>query len=885
MRLMMKAGGSQAGIARRASYRVQLNRDFTFVQAAEIAGYLAVLGISHLYCSPYLQAAPGSTHGYDVADPERPNDELGGQPGLSLLSGALREHGLGQILDIVPNHMAADPKANLWWRDVLENGPSSQYAGFFDIDWEGGESRSAFTVLVPILGDHYGRVIERGEVRLARSGGDFVLRYHEHELPVSPKTVDEIVGRAARRAGSPELAEVEAGFAGLPPARVTDREAVAHRHERKETLVARVVELCRDDPGLADALDEEVEVVNRDPDRLDELLRRQNYRLAYWRTASEELDYRRFFNIETLVGLRAEDEHVFEKTHRLVLQLVDDGTVDGLRVDHVDGLRDPEGYLERLDGATSGTYTVVEKILAREELLVDSWPVAGTTGYDFLIRVNNLFVATANERPMTDAYGSFTGQTATFADVAHESKIEIMRRDLAPEVGRLTSLLSGVCETHRRHRDHTRRELRDALSEVVAHMCVYRTYNSAGTPAGGSDRRWVEDAVDGAVACREDIDLELLRFIGELAQGHHAGEGADEFVPRFQQLTAPVMAKGVEDTAFYRYNRLVSLNEVGGDPGTFGLPADEFHTATQRTAHRSPESMLTLATHDTKRGADVRARINVLSEVPEQWAGAVASWARVTARYRGRHGPDPNSEYLLYQTIVGAWPIEPDRLTGYMSKALREARVHTSWADPDEAYERDVEVFVRGILGDPDFLSLLGSFLRDNRVVERGRRNSLAQAALLLTCPGIPDIYQGTELWDMSLVDPDNRRPVDYASRAHLLSRAGGEDGFDIGDDALGRSKLQLIRQLLAHRSSNPDPYSKSGYEPLPVDGEGIVAFERDSLVVIVPCRSAVAGPLSVELPAGQWTDVVTGAAVSGGLQPVASLLSRLPVAVLERAG
>ena len=882
MRLVAKPGRSNTGPSRRATYRVQLSPEFTFGQAAEVTGYLAELGISHLYCSPYLQASAGSAHGYDVVDHTHINVELGGQPGLSSLSGALREHGLGQILDIVPNHMAADPRANIWWRDVLENGPSSRYAGFFDIDWEGGESRSAFTVLVPILGDHYGRVVERGELRVARRAGVFVVEYHDHELPLSPKTVDEIVGRAARRAGSAELAEVAAGLSELPPARVTDREAVHERHERKETLAARIVELCREDSELAEALDAEVEAVNRDHDRLDQLLRRQNYRLAHWRTASEELDYRRFFNIETLVGLRAEDEQVFEKTHRLVLQLVDDGTLDGLRVDHVDGLRDPEGYLTRLADATSGTYTVVEKILSRDEDLVETWRVAGTTGYDFLIRVNNLFVETANERAMTEVYETFTGESATFAQVAHESKLEIMRRELAPELGRLTNLLSGVCGEYRRHHDHTRRDLRGALGEVVAHMGVYRTYNSAVRSPGAAERRRVRQAVEEAAACREDVDRELLYFIGDLVLGGLPGEAAAEFVPRFQQFTAPVMAKGVEDTAFYRYNRLVSLNEVGGDPGVFGTPVEDFHAATARIADLWPDTMLTLSTHDTKRGADVRARINVLSEIPEQWRDAVENWGRSNARHRDGEWPDRNAEYLLYQTLVGAWPTDPDRIASYMYKALREAKLHTSWADPNERYERDVEVFSRTILSDREFVRSVESFLRDNRVIERGRRNSLAQAALLLTCPGIPDIYQGSEIWDMSLVDPDNRRPVDYALRSRLLSDAP-RSRVDVADDGSGLLKMTLVHSLLSHRRSAPDTYSKGGYEPLRVEGDGIVAYERDALAVVVPCRSTLSGHTHVDLPAGEWVDVVTGATVPGGAHRVASLLAHFPLAALTR--
>jgi (1->4)-alpha-D-glucan 1-alpha-D-glucosylmutase len=450
------------------TYRIQLHRRFTFDDAASVAGYLARLGVSHLYCSPYLQADEGSTHGYDVVDHSRLNDELGGAAAHARLVDVLESEELGQVLDVVPNHMARDGRANRWWWDVLENGPSSRYAAYFEIDWHGDEEKSEQTVLVPVLADHYGRVLEAGDLRVVRDGGSFVVRYHEHELPLSPRTLDDLVAAAAKRAGSGELAEIADAFGRLPHARVTEAEAVAARHRDKEMLRERLARLCDGEEGLAAVVDAEVEDLNATVDALDTLLRRQNFRLALWRTASEELDYRRFFNIDTLIGLRVEDDAVFADTHAMVLDLVRRGAVDGLRIDHVDGLRDPEGYLHRLRRASGGAYTVVEKILEPDEELPGSWPVEGTSGYDFITRVNNLFVDCDHEAPLTSCYERFTGESMTYEEVVYAAKHQIMREELAAEIERLTRLLAEVCDGHRRYRDHTRRDLREAVREVVA---------------------------------------------------------------------------------------------------------------------------------------------------------------------------------------------------------------------------------------------------------------------------------------------------------------------------------------------------------------------------------------------------------------------------------
>jgi (1->4)-alpha-D-glucan 1-alpha-D-glucosylmutase len=881
---------------RAATYRVQLHAGFTFDDAAAVLGYLAALGVSHLYCSPYLQAAKGSTHGYDVVDHGRLNHELGGADGYRRLVGRLDGAGLGQVLDIVPNHMALAGRDNVWWWDVLENGPSSRYARYFDIDWDPPEAKLADTVLMPVLGDHYGRVLEAGELTIERHAGALSVRYYDHEAPLSPRTLDGLLSRAAARSRSGELKELAAAYGRLPLAVLTDPADVATRHSGKEELRAMLGELAAAQPEVAAAIDAEIEAVNRDPDVLDQLLRRQNYRLAYWGTANEELSYRRFFNIETLAGLRVEDEVVFADTHRLILSLVSDGTVDGLRVDHVDGLADPEGYLGRLRDATGGAYVVVEKILEADEDMPASWPVAGTTGYEFLNRVNRLFVDPASEHALRACYTSFTGEDDDYPEIVHAAKLQIMREELATEVERLTSLLADVCERHRRQRDQTRRDLRDTLREVIAAFPVYRTYARPGSPVTSADRAHVAAAVAAARERRPDLDGELIGFIGELLVLEHPGAAEADFALRFAQVSAPVMAKGVEDTAFYRYQPLVSLNEVGGDPGRFGSEPAEFHQAMSAAAGRWPEAMLTLSTHDTKRSGDVRARLNLLSEMPEAWEQVTARWAARNEPHKRNGWPDRNAEYLLYQSLVGAWPIEAVRVAAFMEKAAKEAKVHTSWTEPQPEYDDALRAFVTGILADQGFVADLEAFLAEHRLVERGRVNSLAQTTLLLTCPGVPDLYQGTELWELSLVDPDNRRPVDYGARRRLLealAQAGPEAALDRADE--GGPKLWLIHRVLAHRRRHPGAYGPgSGYQPLPVLGAvaaHAVAFTRTGgLAVVVPRlaggRPDGWGDTTVTLPTGTWVDVLTGDAVvagEAGEASVAALLRRFPVAVLGR--
>ncbi len=603
-----------------ATYRLQLSPGFTFADAANLAGYLARLGVSHVYFSPFLRSASGTSSGYDVTDYAKIDDRLGGESGYEQLTATLKEAGLGQVLDIVPNHMALAGRANAWWWDVLENGPASRYAGYFDIDWDPPERKLTAHVLMPILGDRYGRVLEAGELKVRRAGGEFVVSYAEHEAPLSPRSTNDLLVSVADEKDSAELKAIATDLGNLPHAMLTDSAAVAERHKGTEELRSRLAELCEKDEDLAFAIDAAVQAVNEDPDRLDALLSRQNYRLAYWGTSAEELSYRRFFDIDLLAGLRVERDEVFGDVHRLVLRLVGEGSLDGLRIDHVDGLADPEGYLTRLREAAGDAYIVVEKILGPDEELPGSWPVAGTSGYGFLNLVSQLFVDPAGRAPLLDAYATFTGQRASFADVCYDAKLQIMSEDLAAEVERLTAQLADICERHRRQRDYTRRELRESVREVLAAFAVYRCYPRPGHDVTFADRAKVAAAVTAARQRRPDLDAELFDFIGGLLVLRYDGAAEAAFAVRFAQVSAPVMAKGVEDTAFYRYQPLVSLNEVGGDPDSFGGTVEDFHDAMRYAALHWPDAMLTLSTHDTKRSADVRARISLLSELPRPGA-------------------------------------------------------------------------------------------------------------------------------------------------------------------------------------------------------------------------------------------------------------------------
>ncbi len=812
----------------RCTYRLQLSRDFPFQAAADCAEYFASLGVSRLYCSPILQAAPGSSHGYDVVDPTRINDELGGELGFHRMVSQLRGEGLDVMIDIVPNHMATVVPANRWWWDILKHGLSSRYAGFFDVNWEPPVPSLKGKVLLGVLSDRYGRELESGRIALERRGDEVVVRYHDDVFPVSPASLD----------------------------------------------------------GIA------VESVERDLDAFDALLQRQHYRLAYWRTAQAEVNYRRFFTIHSLIGLRVEVDEVLQESHRVVFELAHRGELAGLRVDHVDGLIDPLAYLQQVRQAAPDSYVVVEKILDYDERLAGGLPVDGTTGYDFIAHVDGLFVDSRNEETLTSLYHAFTGESQPFSELVRSCKREIMATELSPDLERLTTMLVAICEGYRAQRDRIRSELRDAVSEMTAAFTVYRTYLRPGTSPSREDVRHVALAVEETVRRRPDIEPDLLAFISDLLLHKFSGASEAQFAARFQQFTTAVMAKGVEDTAFYRYHRLISLNEVGGNPAAFGRPVDSFHDYCSFIAKAWPKTMLTLSTHDTKRSADVRARLHLLSEMPAEWEAAVRSWAEHNGRYRSQGYPDRNLEYLIYQTLVGAWPIDAERLKQFLLKAAREGKAHTSWIDPVPAYEDAIAEFVNSLMADGEFMNELQTFIGRNQLVPYGRINSLAQTTLLLTCPGVPDLYQGSELWDLSLVDPDNRRPVDFQLRRRLLSEiqdAEAEQVLSRADE--GVPKLWLVTRLLRTRRERPELFSGSDYSPVVAHGakaNHAVSFVRDRLLVVVPrLLFGLAGDwadTTIELPKGRWKNLLTGLE-EDGQAPVAlsSLLSAFPVAVLAR--
>lgn len=894
-----------------STYRVQLRPELGFAEVAELAPYLEELGISHLYASPSFEAAPGSTHGYDVVDPTRPSDALGGEPAHRLLAERLAERGLGQILDIVPNHMAIGVRENGWWWDVLENGPSSVFASYFDVDWDpaGGVANR---VLLPVLPDHYGRVLEAGGLRLRRDGAEVTVSGEGLSFPLSPTSCAELLRRAASTAsGAGELLALAQALGALPPSWVTDAPSVRSRHRDKERLRGQLEELLRQRQDLAGAVDGVLEATSADPDALDSVLEQQNYRLAHWRSAGTELEYRRFFDINTLIGLRVEDELVFADSHSRALEWLAEGRIDGLRVDHVDGLADPGAYLERLWNASRGAWVVVEKILAEGEQLPRHWPVAGTTGYEVAAALTRVFVAPGAEQPLVEAWAAISGDDRPFAEVAHEAKHEVLAGSLASDLSRVGDLTVEVARAHRRWRDYTPPEIREACEELCCCLGVYRTYVPPSGHAADTDRARLAASAQEALRRRPTLDAELLnRFLLPLLSGDAPFVGEPEAAARrrFQQLTGPVAAKGVEDRAFYRYLVLGALNEVGADPGRFAMAPEALHELLQSVQSGWPEQLVTGSTHDTKRSEDVRARLVGISEMPERWLDAVGRFRAALGGAWQSVAPDPLAEYLLAQTIVGAWPIGADRLVAYLHKATREAGLRTSWTDPDADYDAAIERVVQFALAGP--ASRLEELVR-GWLGPSGRITSLAMKAVQLVAPGVPDTYQGTECWELSLVDPDNRRPVDYSLRRELAERASQEPAQAWWRrEAEGLPKLGLTRAVLRERRAHPERFGEAAaYRPLAPSGPAAahaMGFLRgEAVAVVVPrlvltlCGSAPATSAAslcgrvaqalvetvVELPEGPWRDLCTGASLGGGVVDVGDLLRDFPVAVLSLDG
>lgn len=876
-----------------ATYRLQLGPAFDFDDAAAVIPYLARLGISHVYASPYLQAAPGSTHGYDVVDYQRVNEELGGEKGRGWFCRTLQEAGMGHILDVVPNHMAISGPENVWWWDVLENGMSSRFATFFDVDWEYTQGSSGNRILLPILGDHCGRVIESGEIRIDRAQGSFLLRYYDHVAPVSPRTLVDLLTAAARESQSDELGFLAGALERLPASSATDRQSVHRRHRDKEVLRRHLATLLDSRPNVRRAVDVEVERINADADLMDALHEAQNYRLAFWRLAGSNLGYRRFFDINTLVGLRMEDPEVFRETHRLILEWLQDGSLNGVRVDHPDGLRDPRQYFERLREAAPGAWIVAEKILEPGEQLPRTWPVNGTTGYDFLNVVNRLLVDPRAESELSAFYSSFTGEKRSYATILHRSKHLVMEELFASDVYRLIDLFSQICSRHRRYRDFANDILATVLTELLAAFPVYRSYAVAETEQlHEHDRAVIEEAVNAARDRLPEVDEEIFEFAQSILTLEVGGALESEFVMRFQQLAGPVTAKGAEDTAFYIYNRFTALNEVGGDPALFGGTVAAFHEYCSRRAQQWPTAMSAASTHDTKRSEDTRARLSVLSAIPECWRHFVTKMAEHNDRYRTGGAPDRNLEYLLYQCMVGAWPISGERMQTFAEKAMREAKQHTSWTNQNAEYEEAVHRFLEGAMGDDHVAALVGGIVDEIRIP--GWKRSIAATVIRFTAPGVPDTYQGCELWDHSLVDPDNRRAVDYEARAGLLDRLELMlPGEAFAEWDTGLPKLHTVRVCALLRAERPESFGpESGYAPITIENDpedALVAYQRGDDVVVIADRFAGRPETgkheipSVTLPPGSWEDRLSGNRHRSGTHSVAAILQDRPAAVLVR--
>jgi (1->4)-alpha-D-glucan 1-alpha-D-glucosylmutase len=956
-----------------STYRLQFHRGFRFVDARDLVLYLDQLGITDCYSAPYLQASPGSMHGYDICDHNQLNPEIGSEADYTAFTAALAAHGMGQIVDFVPNHMAADETHNPWWRDVLANGPCSSFAGFFDIDWEPVQAELKDKVLLPVLDDRYGAVLDRGELRLVFAHGAFTLHYSERDFPLNPRQLTQVLEygldtlRRDLGEAHPQLLEylsIITALRNLPAYTETDPQRIVERQREQEVARERLQRLVESSPEIERHILNSVRAFNGRPgepaslDRLHALLEVQPYRLAYWRTAAHEINYRRFFDINRLAGIRTDEPRVFDAMHGLLLRLIREGSVTGLRIDHIDGLFAPQQYLQRLQEVIceqleparidAPFYIVTEKILSPGESLPD-WPVAGTSGYDLLNDVNGLFVDREKRRLLARVYRRFTRQRSSFADHAYASKKLIMDTSMASELNVLAHALNRYSEHDRHTRDFTLNSLRDALQEVIACFPIYRTYVMPGGYTE-DDRRAVDFAIQRARQRNPTVEPSLFDFVRSVLLPDAAtARSPDDYrettrlAMKFQQYTGPVQAKGVEDTAFYRYNLLASLNEVGGNPEGFGRAPAEFHAANQRRRERWPTGMLATATHDSKRGEDVRARLNVISELPEEWGRQLSIWGRINNPNRtvvdGEPAPDRNDEYLFYQTLVGAWPPdilgEPrpgpaliDRFREYMLKAVREAKVHTSWITQNAAYEQAVTRFVERTLSGPTTARFLAAYLPfQNRVAQLGMVNSLSQVVLKVASPGVTDFYQGTELWDLNLVDPDNRRPVDYGLRRRLLENLEpllqvpqqcARERTDAVRDMLacwsdGRIKLFITAALLRLRRQLAALFLSWAYEALEARGEQadhVVALARrhegDTVIALAPRLLApLTGathllPIGVEswgetrlllppaMAGNAYRNALTGEMLSadtGDGQPslsLAAVLSVCPVAVLR---
>ncbi len=891
----------------RATYRLQLNREFTFEQATRIVPYLARLGVSHVYASPILKARPGSMHGYDVTDHTQLNPELGTRASFDAFVDALHANDMGLIVDIVPNHLGVMGDDNPWWLDLLENGPAGRYSGYFDVDWRPNRASMRDRVLVPILGEAYGDVLEKGELKLEfdPEGGSFAVRYYEHLFPIDPREYPRIFAPFAAMldarlaADDPDRGDFESlmtAFSHLPARNETSEEAVTIRYRDKGAHKRRLVRLIERSMPIRHYIDETVARLNGTVgkpdsfDALDALLEAQAYRLSYWRVAVDEINYRRFFDVNNLAALRMNEKSVFDDTHAFIFELIEQGKIQGLRIDHSDGLYDPKAYFDRLqrrfatDAEPKPLYVVTEKILAGHESLPETWLVCGTTGYEFAALATSWLVCGEEERRITRRYRQFTENPHGFEELAYRSKKLVMSASLAAEVEVLATQLDRIAQLDRHTSDFTRAALRDAITEVIACFPVYRTYIS-NEGVRDDDRHTINWAV--SIARKRSVtEPSVFDFLCGVLLGDAGIERPEshrramlEFAMKFQQVTSPVTAKGVEDTAFYRYNRLICLNEVGGDPRRFSISSTALHQANIERGKSWPHSMLATSTHDTKRSEDARARIAVISELPDLWKLHLSRWSKLNRSNRrqveGASAPNRDDEYLIYQTLTGVWTPSEDtaklieRVQAYAVKASREAKRSTSWLNPNDEYEKSLCDFVAQLLDNPE----RNAFLRDfasyaETIAYFGGINSLVQTALKLTVPGVPDFYQGTERPTLTLVDPDNRRPVDYASAASLLEKVENAAPGSALETDIDLAKLRVTWTLLQARKRDPELFERGSYEALHVEGEKsehLFAFARvlngRSLVVMLPRWSARLKKGVLEWPLGEstWADTEVG--------------------------
>lgn len=925
-----------------STYRLQLHSGFGLADAAAITDYLHDLGVGAVYTSPLLRAQKGSTHGYDVVDHTTLGPELGDEAAYEAWSDGLRARGMGHVLDMVPNHMGIGSGENAWWSDVLESGQASRFAGHFDIAWEPPKPGMRGKLLLPVLGRPFGEALEAGELKVMREGGRFVLGYWERRLPLAIKSTTAILrpALAVVEGNADELALAELhsiltaidhlpGEADTPPA---EREA---RAREQELLKRRVERLLEQEPAIASAVDERLKTLGgregdpRSFDALEQLLNAQVYRLAYWRVSTEEINYRRFFDVDELAAIKMEDPAVFAAAHAKIFEWVAAGRVTGLRLDHTDGLYEPAAYFAALQAEirrlrpNDPCWLLIEKILEPGEQLPDSWDVDGTTGYDFLGAVNNLWVAPDAGPRLTDFYQRFVAVKRTFNKVSHTARLAILHGSLSSEVSMLAHRLELIAGGDRRSRDFTRVGLTAAIEATIAAFPVYRTYVRPDGSHTPEDVACIERALGRARRRQTDVDPSVFDYLRDvlLLKNLPEDEGRRgeivDFAMRFAQITGPAIAKGVEDTALYRYNRLVCLNEVGGDPGAFGGTVEAFHAHNVQQRRRYPHTMLATSTHDTKRGEDLRCRLAVLTEVPDAWRRAVSAWGKY-ARLRktevdGEPAPSRNDVYLFYQTVVGAFPLHEgdeldpafvDRVAAYMQKATKEAKLRTSWLHPNEAYDAAVQKFVREMLAHPEFVAEVRALAR--RLDVPGAVNSLAQLIIKMGAPGVPDTYQGSELWNFSLVDPDNRRPVEFNNCRRLLAeiKAGEAEPRErarslLAGHASGGVKLLITHVGLMHRREQERFYREADYVPIS-GGRHVVAFRRErgaqGLVCAVPRLSRglarggwplgeVWGDEVIEVGPGRWRDLLTGVVHDGPTLRVAEVFADLPGALLWRDG